>query len=96
MQDRLSLAIPSKKQLQSFRADARVTFFVAKKVTKENSLIPRQICHLTRGRGFSMRHPAASKNGARPVRRPLGLQKNISSTMTGISIGRLPMYRSIA
>ena len=25
------------KQLQSFRADARVTFFVAKKVTKENS-----------------------------------------------------------
>ncbi len=40
-----------------FRAGARPTFFVAKKVGKENSLRPIQICQRIFGRDFSTRHP---------------------------------------
>ncbi len=40
-----------------FRAGARVTFFGAKKVTKENISGPIQICHPERARDFSMRPP---------------------------------------
>jgi hypothetical protein len=40
-----------------FRAGARPTFFVAKKVGKENSLRPIQICQRIFGQDFSTRHP---------------------------------------
>jgi len=40
-----------------FRAGARVTFFGAKNVTKENFSGPGHICHRRRGRDFSTRPP---------------------------------------
>ncbi len=71
-----------------FRAGARVTFFGAKKVTKEDIPSPIRNCRLECGRDFSMRHPASSKNDAHPVHRPMGLQSWSGSAVAWVSIGR--------
>ncbi len=46
----------------------------SQEINQRKLSVQRQICHRRHGRNFSMRHPAASKNGAPPVRRPPGLR----------------------
>ncbi len=55
-----------------FRAGARVTFFGAKKVTKENFSGPGHICHRRRGRDFSTRPPCLIEKRRASCASPFG------------------------
>ena len=69
----MSAAIPIKSNCRASALCAG-NFLCRKESHQRKLSVPRQICHRQHGQDFSMRHPAASKNGAHPVRRPLGLR----------------------
>ncbi len=64
----------------------------AESASQENISSPILNCNLKRSRDFSMRRPASSKNGARPVRRPPGLLSRSSNAVAWISIGRISFH----